>query len=233
MICNTVVDARVRRRRRQLSSASYYISDVNPYSSSYSPTAPLTYPSGSFYNAPSYGYPGVGISADQPVYSADQSNIGMNQYNQQYANNYNNQQYPNNYNNQQYPNNYNNQQYQNNYNNQQYSLGSSQNYELPSLGSTYGSGLYGGYGSLSYGYAPMGFNVRYPNWQQGNSFEYYTGGTGSGLIVPNYQWYRKFRNGQAQPRSGDSVDQKSDGSNPPASNGNLLTNKLRAKRNIR
>lgn len=32
-----------------------------------------------------------------------------------------------------------------------------------------------------YLYGPGGFNNRYPNWNQGNSFQYYTGGSPSGL----------------------------------------------------
>ena len=75
-----------------------------------------------------------------------------------------------------------------------YSVGTGQNYQFPTFGSAYGSGLYGP--SLD-GYAPLGFNNRYPNWNQGNSNQYYTGGTGTGLSNPGYDWYRSFRPEQA------------------------------------
>ncbi|CAF3648052.1 unnamed protein product [Rotaria sordida] len=181
-----VVDARVRRKRRQLSSASYYISDVNPYSGSYSPSSPLTYPSGSYYNAPNYGYSNTGYNGDQPDITNYYAN-DLSQYGPVYPPNYN----------------------------MQYPLGPSQPYELPNLGSAYGSGLYGAYGTLQYGYGATGFNNRYPNWQQGNVAQYFTGGTGSGLVLPNYQWYRSNRNVPFQGRSGDGRDRNSIGLNPP------------------
>lgn len=45
-------DVRSRRKRRQFSSASYYLAGVNPYANANVPVESLTYPSGSFYNAP-------------------------------------------------------------------------------------------------------------------------------------------------------------------------------------
>ncbi|CAF2552510.1 unnamed protein product [Rotaria sp. Silwood2] len=198
-----VVDARVRRKRRQLSSASYYISDVNPYSGSYSPSSPLTYPSGSYYNAPNYGTSYTGYNGDQSAYT-NYYGTGLSQYGPAYPSDYNNQ----------------------------YPSGISQTYEFPNLGSTYGSGLYGAYGTLSYGYAPTGFNNRYPNWQQGNIDQYYTGGTGSGLILPNYQWYRSFRNVPFQGRSGDSVNRNSVGLNSPVPSGKSVAGSPRVKRKV-
>lgn len=55
----------------------------------------------------------------------------------------------------------------------------------------YAAGAY--YGNNFYGYAPGGFNNRFPNWNQGNSAQYYTGGTGSGLSNTLNYWYRSFR----------------------------------------
>ncbi|CAF1647959.1 unnamed protein product [Rotaria magnacalcarata] len=206
IISTTFADARARRRRRQLSSASYYISDINPYSNSYSPTAPLTYPSGSYYNGPNYGYQNMGVTGDQPMYSADNSGV-QNQYGAGYPSNYNN--------------------------NNQYPFGTNQNYQLPNLGSTYGSGLYGAYGTLSYGYAPVGFNNQYPNWQQGNIAQYYTGGTGSGLSNPGFQWYRKFRNVPFQGQLNENFNRKPMGPNPQLPMGNQVMPNVRVKRRVR
>ncbi|CAF3360825.1 unnamed protein product [Rotaria sp. Silwood1] len=188
IISATFVDSRARRKRRQLSSASYYISDVSPYSGSYSPSSPLTYPSGSYYNAPNYGNLNTGYNGNQPPYM-NYYGSDLSQYGPGYSSDFNNQ----------------------------YPFGTSQTYEFPNLGSTYGSGLYGAYGTLSYGYAPTGFNNRYPNWEQGNINQYFTGGTGSGLIPPNYQWYRSFRNVPFQGRSGGSLERNSNGPNLPVS----------------
>ena len=157
-VCSADVDARSRRKRRQLSASSYYISNVNPYSTSYNPTAPLTYPSGSYYSAPGYGYPNTGYSSDRPYDSTA------------YGSGYNTQ----------------------------YPYGSSQTYQFQNLGSTYGSGFYQGDTSGLYGYAMAGFNNQYPNWNQGNSIQYYTGGTGTGLTNTGYTWYRSAFNNPSQ-----------------------------------
>ncbi|CAF3957940.1 unnamed protein product [Adineta steineri] len=147
----TIVDARALRKRRQLSSSSYYISNINPYSSSYNPSVPLTYPSGSFYSGPSYGYgyPNQGTSGDQ-YYNTNYYGAGLGQYSPTY------------------------------------SSGVGQTYQYQNLGSTYGSGLNG--------YGPTGFNNQYANWNQGNSNQYYTGGTGNGLVNTGYYWNRKSGN---------------------------------------
>jgi hypothetical protein len=186
-----VVDARARRKRRQLSSSSYYISNINPYSSSYSSNTPLTYPSGSFYSNPGYGYgyPNQGYSGDQ-AYNTNYYGTGMSQYGSTYSNNYNNQ----------------------------IPYGTSQTYQYPNLGSTYGSGLYG---SNLDGYGPGGFNNQYANWNQGNSAQYYTGGTGSGLSNTGFYWYRKSRNPPFQGRSVDNINSNPIGPNPPVPFGNL------------
>ena len=75
-----MVDARARRKRRQLSSSSYYISSINPYAGSIGSVA-LTYPSGSYYSAPSYGYPDTGYSSSQ-YYDSNYYGAGLNQYGQ-------------------------------------------------------------------------------------------------------------------------------------------------------
>ena len=49
------------------------------------------------------------------------------------------------------------------------------------------------YGNNLYGYGPGGFNNRFPNWNQGNYAQYYTGGTGSGLSNTLNYWYRSLR----------------------------------------
>lgn len=157
IISSIYVDARSRRKRRQLSASSYYISNVNPYSTSYNPTAPLTYPSGSYYSAPGYGYPNTGYSSDRP-YDSTAYGTGYNT---------------------------------------QYPYGSSQVYQYQNLGSTYGSGLYSADPSGLLGYALPGFNNQYPNWNQGNSIQYYTGGTGTGLTNTGYTWYRSGLNNPA------------------------------------
>jgi len=91
-----------------------------------------------------------------------------------------------------------------------------QTYQFQNLGSTYGSGAYSPYLSPLYGYGPMGFNNQYPNWNQGNSIQYYTGGTGSGLTNTGYYWYRSaLRNIPPQGRSGDSLNNNPVGSNSP------------------
>lgn len=239
------MDGRARRKRRQLSSASYYISDVNPYSSSFSISAPLTYPSGSFYNSPNYGYSNTGTTGDQPYYNTNNYDAGMNQYgagmnqygpgmNQygpgvnQYGTGMN--QYGNGMN--QYGNGMN----QNGMDMNQYGTGMNQygptyssNYnmqnpyqsgvqanEYPVLGSNFGSGLYGAFGSLSYGYAPGGFNNRFPNWQQGNIAQYYTGGTGSGLTNTGDYWNRANRLRPFQRGPGNMLTGKSNGLSPSA-----------------
>lgn len=172
-----VVDARARRKRRQLSSSSYYISSVNPYSSSYNPSAPLTYPSGSYYSAPGYGYPNTGYSGDvtynSDYYSPDSSLSAL------------------------------------------YLSGSSQTYQYPNLGSTYGSGTYAQYASPLYAYGPPGFNNQYPNWNQGNGYQYYTGGTGAGLTNTGYVWYRSLGGGAFRGRAGDNFVGNSIGPNLP------------------
>jgi hypothetical protein len=190
---SVVIDARARRKRRQISSASYYISNVNPYSSSFDPTAPLTYSSGSYYSAPSYGYPNTGYSGDQPY--RDYNGNGVSEYSPGYAFNYNSQ----------------------------YPSGSSQTtYQFPNFGSTYGSGLYGNgvYGNGLYGnalsnYAAAGFNNQYPNWNQGNNYQYYTGGTGSGLSNTGYAWYRGLRNVPFRGQAGGIPPANPAGLNPP------------------
>ena len=157
------MDARARRKRRQLSSASYYISNINPYSTSYNPAVPLTYPSGSYYTAPGYGYPNTGYSSDRP-YDPTLYNAALNQYGLGVP------------------------------------YGSSQ---LQNLGSTYGSGFYGPYVPGLTGYGMAGFNNQYPNWNQGNSNQYFTGGTGTGLVNTGYTWYRSLRNSPFQGQQGD------------------------------
>ncbi len=174
------MDARSRRKRRQLSSASYYISNINPYSSSYDPTAPLTYPSGSFYSAPGYGYPNTGYSGDRP-YDSNYYDYGYNQYGSAYP------------------------------------YGSGQNYQFQNLGSTYGSGQYMQYVPGLTGYAIAGSNTLYPNWNQGNNYQYYTGGTGSGLVNTGYPWYRSLHNIPFQGQGGEdpSGQNPSGGMNSP------------------
>jgi len=66
-----------------------------------------------------------------------------------------------------------------------------------------------------YGYGPTGFNNLYPNWMQGNSNQYYTGGTGSGLSNPGYYWYRSLRNMPAQGPPGNNLGNNPAGLNPP------------------
>lgn len=136
--------------------------NINPYSPNFNPNAPLTYASGSFYSAPSYGYPNTGYSADQP-YNSNQYVVGVNPYGLPITNTGQN------------------------------AIGSSQTYQYPNLGSTYGSGLYG--------YGLPGFNNQYPNWMQGNSHQYYTGGTGNGLTNSGYYWYGKSANGPFDDRT--------------------------------
>ena len=150
------MDARSRRKRRQLSSASYYISNVNPYSSSYNPTVPLTYPSGSYYSAPGYGYPNQGYSGDR-YYDQNYGDTGSSQYGSAYP------------------------------------YGLNQLYQLQNLGSTYGSGSYIPYVPGLTGYGIAGSNTLYPNWNQGNSLQYFTGGTGTGLVSTGYPWYRSLQ----------------------------------------
>jgi len=160
-----VVDARSRRKRRQLSSSSYYISGVNPYSSAYNPANPLAYSSGSYYSAPSYGYPNTGYGADRPIESPYQHTefTGLSQYLPTYT-------------------------FSTPY-------ASSQTDQYQNLGSTFGSGFYPPHMmSGLWGYQIPGFNNNYPNWSQGNSAQYYTGGTGSGLANSGYYWYRSLRN---------------------------------------
>ena len=172
------MDARTRRKRRQLSSASYYISNINPYSTSYNPAVPLTYPSGSFYTAPGYGYPNTGYSSDRP-YDPALYNAALNQYGLGLP------------------------------------YGTSQ---LQNLGSTYGSGFYSGpYVPGLTGYSIAGFNNQYPNWNQGNSYQYYTGGSGTGLTNTGYTWYRSLRNSPFQGRPGDGPigPNQPGGMNPP------------------
>lgn len=48
------VDSRALRKRRQFSSASYYIAGFNPYANPNVDPASLTYPSGPFYDPPKY-----------------------------------------------------------------------------------------------------------------------------------------------------------------------------------
>ncbi len=179
-----VVDARSRRKRRQISSSSYYISNINPYSSSFNPSVPLTYPSGSFYSAPSYGYPNTGYSGDV-TYNSNYYGDGWNQYGTGYPSSY------------------------------QYQYGIGQNYQYPNFGSTYGSGLYGTYQSSLDNYGPVGFNNQFPNWNQGNMAQYFTGGTGSGLTNTGYYWYKSLRNVPFQGRSGDNSDGTLVGQNQP------------------
>jgi hypothetical protein len=187
-----VVDARARRKRRQLSASSYYISNVNPYSSSYSPSSPLTYPSGSFYTGPDYGYgyPNQGNSGDQ-AYDGNFYGTGVGPYGP--ANSYNT-------------------------NNNQYLYGASQSYLYPNLGSTYGSGQYG---SSLYDYGAAGFNNQYANWNQGNMGQYYTGGTGNGLSNTGFYWYRKSPNVPFQGRPVNTNGRNPMGSSPPVPFGNL------------
>jgi hypothetical protein len=168
------VDARSHRKRRQLSSASYYISNVNPYSSSYDPTVPLTYPSGSYYSAPGYGYPNTGYSGDRP-YDPNYSDMGSYQYDSSYP----------------------------------YGLG--QAYQFQNLGSTYGSGQYMPYVPGLTGYGIAGSNTLYANWNQGNNYQYYTGGTGTGLVNTGYPWYRSRQNIPYQGQVGENPA----GQNPP------------------
>ena len=54
------------------------------------------------------------------------------------------------------------------------------------------------YDTSLYLYGPGGFNTRYPNWNQGNSFNYYTGGNGHGLSNTYNLMYRSFRPGAIQ-----------------------------------
>ena len=197
------MDARARRKRRQLSAASYYISDIDPYSNPYSSTEFLTYPSGSYYSAPDYGYPNTGYSGDRPFDPNYYAN-NLNQYASSYSSN--------------------------NYN--QYPYGTGQVYEYPTLGSAYGSGLYGPYGSLLNSYAPTGFNVRYPNWQQGNIDQYYTGGTGSGLSDTGYYWYRSPRRVPPQSRSGKIPDGNIGRQNAAIRSGKSASPNSRVKRRI-
>ena len=72
-------------------------------------------------------------------------------------------------------------------------------YQYPNFGSAYGSGLYG---TNFLNYAPSGFSNQNPNWNQGNYYQYYTGGTGTGLTNPGYGWYRSLRNSPFQGQGG-------------------------------
>ncbi|CAF1683339.1 unnamed protein product [Adineta ricciae] len=141
IISSTLIDARSRRKRRQVSG-----------SSSYSATVPFTYPSGSFYSAPGYGYTNGAYSSDLP-YDTNYRVTGVDPYG-----------VPVTY-------------------NTQYSYGTGTPYQFPNLGSTYGSGLWG--------FSIPGFNNQYPNWNQGNSHQYFTGGTGTGLTNNGYYWFRR------------------------------------------
>lgn len=84
------VDGRARRKRRQYSSASYYLAGVAPYANPNVDPGSLTYPSGSFYDSPGYGYTNPEYGAN-PAYTGNQYNTGLNQYAQQYP--YNNRKF--------------------------------------------------------------------------------------------------------------------------------------------
>ena len=75
-----------------------------------------------------------------------------------------------------------------------YPYGASPVAQFQNLGSTYGSGSYMPYVPGLTGYGMAGFNNQYPNWNQGNMNQYYTGGTGSGLTNTGYTWYRSRQN---------------------------------------
>ncbi|UJR36297.1 hypothetical protein I4U23_029026 [Adineta vaga] len=190
IISSTFIDARSRRKRRQISGSSYYISNVKPYASSFSLTAPLTYPSGSFYSSPGYGYSNTGYSTDQ-LYNTNNYVTGVNPYG-----------IPVTY-------------------NSQYSYGTGQAYQYPNLGSAYGSGLYG--------YGIAGFNNQYPNWMQGNSQQYYTGGTGSGLTNTGYYWNRRSQNIPFGDQNVNNMEGLPFDPNLPISPANLPPNRLPVK----
>ena len=101
-----------------------------------------------------------------------------------------------------------------NYNNP-YPYGTNYNYAYPNLGSTYGSGIYP-YGSSLNGYGPVGFNNQFPNWDQGNSAQYYTGGTDNGLVNNGYYWYGALQRSSSQGRPRGTTRGKTVESNPPA-----------------
>jgi hypothetical protein len=150
----------------------------------------LTYPSGSYYSAPGYGYPNTGYSGDRP-YDPNYFDTGSNQYGSSYP------------------------------------YGSGQLYQLQNLGSTYGSGSYLPYVPGLTGYGIAGSNTLYPNWNQGNSFQYYTGGTGTGLVNTGYPWYRSLQNIPYQGAVGEnpSGHDPSTGMNlPPGFNANVGPN---------
>lgn len=152
LISSALVDARARRKRRQLSS--YYGSGSYPYSNTYYGSSNYN-PAGSFYGGsyPNSAY-GTGNYYSGGLYGSG----GMNQYGQ----------YPNNnmygYNNQNL--------YGSNY---QYPYGSNSNYMYPNLGSNYNSGQYGAYGLNTYGYG----NQYGSGYYQGNPW-YRVSKTGAG-----------------------------------------------------
>ena len=69
-----------------------------------------------------------------------------------------------------------------------------------------------------YGYGPSGFNNRQPNWNQGNSLQYYTGGSGNGLSNSYSSWLRSLQMSPFQGRPnelpGDRFDGYAMGPNP-------------------
>ena len=79
------------------------------------------------------------------------------------------------------------------------------------------------------GYGMAGSNTLYPNWNQGNSLQYYTGGTGTGLVNTGYPWYRSLQNipyqGAMGPTENPSGHDPSTGMNlPPGFNANVGPN---------
>jgi hypothetical protein len=80
-----------------------------------------------------------------------------------------------------------------------------------------------------YNYGPTGFNNNYPNWNQGNSYQYYTGGTGSGLSNTGYVWYRGLRNVPFQGRAGENPEGIPVEMNPPMPMGKSALNQAPIK----